>query len=283
MLSLRTNTASNAAMNAMNQTSRALNTSMTRLSTGYRVNSAMDDAAGLQIATRLTTQASGTKVALRNIQNGISLLQTAEGVAQGIEDLFMRMKDLATQAADGSYTDQDVEAMQTEFDALYKQHWTLLDTQYAGESLFVYTGAQKAKLFEPLSFQIGASSKETLDVNFNSSFYNALGVTGWGDAGLVNLLKDRPEEAIDVLTSSLDGWAAVRSAFGAVSNRLEHASNNEANMLQNTQTSASRIMDTDYATESAQSTSQQMLLQAGTAMLKQSSSTAKLISSLVQN
>jgi flagellin len=270
-------------MNALSRTSQALSTSMTRLSTGYRVNSAMDDAAGLQIATRLTAQASGTKVALRNIQNGISLLQTAEGVAQGIEDLFMRMKDLATQAADGSYTDRDVEAMQTEFETLYKQHWTLLDTQYAGESLFVYTVTQKAKLFEPLSFQIGASSGEMLSVNFNSAFSGALGVTGWGDAGLVDLLKDRPDEAIEVLTTSLDGWGAVRSAFGAVSNRLEHASNNQANMLQNTKASAGRILDTDYASESAKSTSQQMLLQASSTMLKQSSSTAKLIASLVQN
>lgn len=283
MLSILTNTASNAAMNAMNQTSRALSTSMTRLSTGYRVNSAADDAAGLQIAIRLKAQASGTQVALRNIQNGISLLQTAEGVADSIETIFMRMKDLATQAADASYTGQDVDAMQTEFDALYKQHWTLLDTEYAGESLFVYTGTKKAKLFEPLSFQIGASSAETLNVNFNSAFYSALGVTGWGDAGLVNLLKDRPDEAIEVLTTSLDGWGAVRSAFGAVSNRLEHASNNEANMLQNTKASAGRILDTDYASESAESTSQQMLLQASTTMLKQSSSTAKLIASLVQN
>lgn len=283
MLSILTNSVSSAAMNAMSRTSRALNTSMTRLSTGFRVNSAMDDAAGLQIATRLKAQASGTQVALRNIQNGISLLQTAEGVAQGMEDVFIRMKDLATQAADGSYTDQDVKAMQTEFDALYKQHWTLLDTEYAGESLFVYTGTQKAKLFEPLSFQIGASSAETLNINFNSAFYNALGVTGWGDAGLVNLLKYRPYEAIDVLTSSIDGWAGVRSAFGAVANRLEHASNNQVNMLQNTQASAGRILDTDYASESAESTSQQMLMQAGTAMLKQSSSTAKLITSLVQN
>lgn len=266
----------------MNRTSGMLSTSMTRLSTGYRVNSAMDDAAGLQIATRLQAQASGTRVALRNVQNGISLLQTAEGVAQGLQDLFIRMKDLATQAADDSYTEADVAAMQTEFDALFHQHWTLLETEYAGESLFVYTGTKKAKLFEPLSFQIGASASETLKVNFSGEYGQALGVTAWGDVSLVGLLKDRPGEAIDVLTSSIDGWASVRSSFGAVSNRLQHAANNQANMLQNTQTSAGRILDTDYAAESAQSTSLQMLMQAGTAMLKQSNSTANLITSLIQ-
>lgn len=266
----------------MTRTSGMLSTSMTRLSTGYRVNSAMDDAAGLQIATRLQAQASGTRVALRNIQNGISLLQTAEGVAQGLQDLFIRMKDLATQAADASYTDADVAAMQTEFNALFQQHWSLLETQYAGENLFVYSGPDKAKLFEPLSFQIGASASETLKVNFSGEYGQALGVTAWGDASLVDLLKDRPGEAIDVLTSSIDGWAAVRSSFGAVSNRLQHAANNQANMLQNTQASAGRILDTDYATESAQSTSLQMLMQAGTAMLKQSNSTANLITSLIQ-
>lgn len=282
MLSLQTNTASNAAIRAMTHTSGMLSTSNTRLSTGYRVNSAMDDAAGLQIATRLQAQASGTRVALRNIQNGISLLQTAEGAVQGIQDLFIRMKDMATQAADSSYTDADVAAMQTEFNALFQQHWTLLETQYAGENLFVYSGPDKAKLFEPLSFQIGASASETLEVNFSGEYGQALGVTAWGDVSLVDLLKDRPGEAIDVLTSSIDGWAVVRSSFGAVSNRLQHAANNQATMLQNTQASAGRILDTDYAAESAQSTSLQMLMQAGTAMLKQSNSTANLITSLIQ-
>ena len=118
MLSLHTNNAALSAQNSISRTQNALSTSMTRLSTGFRINSAMDDAAGLQIATRLKAQSSGMAVAMRNTQNSISMLQTAEGALDEVTNMLVRMKDLATQAADQSSTTDDKKAMQEEFNNL---------------------------------------------------------------------------------------------------------------------------------------------------------------------
>ena len=116
MLSLHTNNASLSAQNSIAKTQSQLSTSMTRLSTGYRINSAMDDAAGLQIATRLKAQTSGMTVAMSNTQNSTSMLQTAEGAFGEVTNMLIRMKDLATQAADASSNVDDKKAMQAEFD-----------------------------------------------------------------------------------------------------------------------------------------------------------------------
>src|SRR5690242_8714403 len=117
MLSLHTNAAALSAQNSITRTQSSLSTSMTRLSTGYRINSAMDDAAGLQIATRLKSQTSGMTVAMRNTQNSTSMLQTAEGSLEEVNNMLTRMKDLATQAADASSSAADKTAMQSEYDA----------------------------------------------------------------------------------------------------------------------------------------------------------------------
>ena len=141
MLSLRTSTSSLSAQNALNRAAVSQSAAATRLSTGYRVNSAMDDAAGLQIATRLAAQSSGMTMAMRNIQNGISLMQVADTVAGSLVDIFSRMHDLAIQAADASSTQADKVALQGEFVELFDQGWQVLSTTYNGESLFVNTGA----------------------------------------------------------------------------------------------------------------------------------------------
>src|SRR6478672_8631433 len=118
MLSLHTNNAALSAQNSINRTQESLSTSMTRLSTGYRINSAMDDAAGLQIATRLKAQTSGMAVAMRNTQNSTSMLQTASGALEEVSNIMVRMKDLATQAADQSSSGTDKDALQAEFTSL---------------------------------------------------------------------------------------------------------------------------------------------------------------------
>src|SRR6218665_4154617 len=118
MLSLNTNAAALSAQNSVGSTQKALSTSMTRLGTGYRVNSAMDDAAGLQIATRLNAQTRGMAVAQRNTQNGISMMQIAEGAFTEMTNILLRMKDLATEARNGASNDDDKEAMDTHYQAL---------------------------------------------------------------------------------------------------------------------------------------------------------------------
>jgi len=171
MLSLHTNAAALSAQNSISRTQSSLSTSMTRLSTGFRINSAMDDAAGLQIATRLKTQTSGMGVAMRNTQNSISLMQTAEGALDETSSILNRMKDLATQAADGSSTAADQTAMQKEFDSLTDELSNIFgNTKFGGTSLIATGG----KMTAALTFQIGASSGEKLSVNFNTELSTAV-------------------------------------------------------------------------------------------------------------
>ena len=136
MLSLHTNAAALSAQSSISKTQQSLSTSMTRLSTGYRINSAMDDAAGLQIATRLKAQTSGMAMAMRNTQNATSMIQTADGALGETVNILVRMKDLATQAADGSATGADKTAMQAEFDTLTNELSNVLgNTSFAGAKL----------------------------------------------------------------------------------------------------------------------------------------------------
>ncbi|MEV4780118.1 Lateral flagellin [Burkholderia sp. LMU1-1-1.1] len=282
MLSMRTNVASLSAQNALTRAGVSQSIAATRLSTGYRVNSAMDDAAGLQIATRLAAQTSGMTVAMRNIQNGISLMQVADSVAGSLVDIFSRMHDLAIQAADGSSTKADKDALQSEFAAMFDQAWEVVSTTFNGEYLFVDTGAASSdKFMRPLNFQIGDSSSDVMTANFRESLIQTLPSFKYGDDDLLDILTAHASEAIEDMSSAIDAWASFRSAAGAVANTLEHASNNAANMLTNTQAATGRIMDTDYAMEFAASSTAQMLMQSSTSMLKQASSTSQLTLSLI--
>jgi flagellin len=286
MLSLHTNAASLSAQNSLSRTQSSLSTSMTRLSTGYRINSAMDDAAGLQIASRLKSQSSGMNVAMRNTQNSTSMLQTAEGALDEVGNMLVRMKDLATQAADASSTTNDKAAMQSEFDALGKELSNVLkNTSFGGNKLLV--GGTVAS---SMTFQIGASSSETMavdlstdlaqvgtDVSAATSTYNTPGT-----AGTELSTGTAANGAIGKLETALASVNKVRSGLGAAANRLDHVYNNLSNIDTNTKAAAGRIMDVDFATESSNMTSNQMLLQAGTAMLKQTNSMSSMVMSLLQ-
>jgi flagellin len=271
----------------------ALSTSQTRLSTGFRVNSAMDDAAGLQIATRLKYQTSGMTVAMRNTQNSISMMQTAEGALDETTNILIRMKDLATQSADGSSTDSDRTAMQSEYDALGKELTNIIgNTAFGGTSL-LGTKAD-AKFNAAVTFQIGTSSGEKMNVDVTTNLTAMQTALTGATANFASTGVDpaatgaeiasaaTANTTIDTLATAIDAVSTVRSALGAVSNRLDHVYNNLANVSTNTKAAQGRIMDTDFAAESSNMTSSQMLLQAGTAMLKQSNSTSSLVMSLLQ-
>ena len=174
MLSIHTNSPSLAATNAFDRASRGQSTAATRLSTGYRINSAMDDAAGLQIATRLAAQMSGTQVAMRNVQNGISLMQVTDGVLDSLSSLFGRMHDLAIQAADGSSSQEDKVALQTEFAEMYRQAWQVRDVSYNGEHLMVSHAGEDAKFRTPLKLQIGAGSGRIFAPGLFDNFHRVL-------------------------------------------------------------------------------------------------------------
>ncbi|MGX9730276.1 flagellin N-terminal helical domain-containing protein [Janthinobacterium aestuarii] len=291
MLSLHTNAASLSAQNSISNTQSKLSTSMTRLSTGFRINSAMDDAAGLQIATRLKAQTSGMTVAMNNTQNSTSMLQTAEGAFAEVTNMLVRMKDLATQAADASSTANDKTAMQAEYNALGQELYNVMtNTTFGGTALLGDgSAATKGTLSTSMTFQIGASSTEKMsfDVSTNlaslntalnglSKNFSSAASTGASE------LTSSANASIGLLATAIDSVSTVRSALGATANRLDHVNTNLSNIATNTKAATGRIMDTDFATESSNMTSSQMLLQAGTAMLKQSNSMSSMVMSLLQ-
>jgi flagellin len=281
MLSIHTNNASLTAQNSIARTEKQFSTSMTRLSTGYRINSAMDDAAGLQIASRLKAQASGMAVAMRNTQNSTSMLQTAEGALEEMTTMLVRMKDLATQAADASATLADKAAMQAEYDGLVRETTNVeFNTTFGGEPLLA-TGL----VFSQMTFQIGASASETMVVDLSSQAGAmvvdvAMATSDWMWFG--SQVTAHANEMIGRLEKALGSVGTLRSSLGATANRLEHVYNNLANISANSKAATGIIMDVDFATESANMTSKQMLLQAGTAMLKQTNSMSSMIASLLQ-
>ena len=283
MLSLHTNIAALSAQNSISKTQQSLSTSQTRLSTGYRINSAMDDAAGLQIASRLKAQTSGMTVAMRNTANSTSMLQTAEGALDEVSNMLIRMKDLATQAADASSTDDDKTAMQAEYDALGLELANVLkNTTFGGKTLLV-DGTVDASM----TFQIGASSSETMEIDLSgdmstlASDVSAVSAN-YSAATTGTELTSSANATIGSLEDALASVNKVRSGLGAAANRLEHVYNNLANISTNTKNATGQIMDVDFASESANMTSNQMLLQASTAMLKQANSQSSMVMSLLQ-
>lgn len=298
MLSLHTNVASLNAQNAISTTQKALSTAQTRLSTGLRINTSQDDAAGLQIATRLKAQTSGIAVAMRNTQNSISIMQTADGALNETTAVLSRMKDLATQAADGSSTSTDQTAIQAEYDSLTSELSNIIANTSFGGTKLLNTGTGKFTTAEAdgnggVTFQIGASAAETstiklgtqmtaLDTALTAAATKYNGTTGAASAGGAEMTGGSAGSFIDLLSTAIDAVSTVRSAFGAQSNSLDHAYNNLANIGTNTTIATGRLEDTDYAVESANAISGQLQLQASTAMLKQSNNVSSLVISLLQ-
>ena len=303
MLSLHTNAASLSTQNSLASTNKALSSSMTKLGTGFRVNSAMDDAAGLQIATRLNAQARGMSVAQKNTQNGISMLQTAEGAMNEVGNMLLRMKDLATESSNGTSSDKDKLALEAEYNALATEIRNIFgNTSFGGENLFAadtasaMTAAGALGKAAGISFQVGATEAEVMKVTFNGAaaangqalknvmtelgkISKQLGTTA---AAGTELSTATDSSLITKINTAIEAVGTFRSEMGAASNRLEHTYNNLGNMIQNTEAAKGRIMDVDYATETSNMTSKQMLMQASTAMLKQSSSMSQMVASLLQ-
>jgi len=285
MLSLHTNNAALSAQNSIASTQKGLSTSMTRLSTGYRINSAMDDAAGLQIASRLRAQTSGMTVAMRNTQNSTAMLQTAEGALNEVGNMLIRMKDLATQAADASSTSADQTAMQSEYDALGQELANVLkNTTFGGKTLLAggTVGSTAG-----MTFQIGASSSEKMTINLGTDMTQAVSdvtsaTANYAASTTGTELTSAANATIGKLETALASVNKVRSGLGAAANRLSHVYNNLANVSTNTKAATGMIMDVDFATESANMTSKQMLMQASSAMLKQSNSMSSMVMSLLQ-
>jgi len=303
MLSLHTNAAALSTQTALGNTQHALSISQTRLGTGYRINSASDDAAGLQIATRLGAQVSGMAIAMQNTQNDSSMLQTGEGALSEVTNILTRMKDLATQSADASSTATDQTAMQQEYDSLGRELNNIMtNTNYGGQALLMgtKTGTGAANTATAgagtfgataITFQIGSSAAETMsfdatktmgsvdaDLQAVSATYKTPAAATLG----TELTGGGANAAIGALNTALADVGTLNSAFGAAANSLGHVYNNLQSESNNVTAAKGRIMDVDYASESSNMTTNQMLMQSGMAMLKQSNSMSGMIMSLLQ-
>ncbi|MCA0936724.1 lateral flagellin LafA [Vibrio alginolyticus] len=276
-LSMHTNYASLVTQNTLSSNNELLTTAMERLSTGLRINSAADDAAGLTIANKLEAQTRGMSVAMRNSQDAISMLQTADGALDEITNIAYRMKDLATQASNGTNGTTELAALDAEYQELKTEATRILtETTYgAGQKLLV-----GGKLAAAVDFQIGASAAETLtfDMSGDLTTLNTAATTGIG--GLTtNALANAEITAVDGL---FDVVNTVRSSLGANINRLDHTINNLANVSENTAAAKGRITDADFAVESSNMTKNQMLMQAGTTVLSQTNQLPGMAMSLLR-
>ena len=275
-LSIHTNYSSLVTQTNLNKTNNSLASNQQRLGTGLRINSAADDAAGLQIATRLNAQSRGMDVAIRNTGDSISLLQTAEGAFNETTDILQRMKDLATQSANDTNSVADRTALQGEFDELSKEITNIFNnTKYAGEALFT------SKFTAAVSFQIGASTAETLSFDVSANLTTLDTTLNTTVPGLSLASAATSGAAITALETALDDVGSMRASFGANINRLNHTANNLANMKDNTDMSKGRIMDADFAKESATMSKNSMLMQSGISMLKQAGQMPGMVMSLL--
>ena len=294
-LSIFTSASSMASMNALNQSNNVLSTAMERLGTGKRINSAADDAAGLQIATRLEGQNRGMSVAQRNIADATALLQVGEGAFDEATNIMHRMKDLATQSANDTNSVKDREAINVELTELFSELGNLLgNTSFAGEKLL---GEQmsngnidysNAKLYKDMNIQIGASADESMTVEVGLSLDAAMiaiyevTVNHTDANGAFNISDSSGAQSlINQLDEALDQSGQFRSDLGATINRLGHTSANLANMKDNTELALGNIQDADYAAEASSMSRSQLLSQTSMSMLKQSNSMQGMVMSLL--
>ncbi|WP_336853646.1 flagellin [Pseudescherichia vulneris] len=303
MLSINTNAASMAAVNAINKSNASLSQSMERLATGKRINSSADDAAGKQIANRMQTQSDGMAMAQRNIADATAMLQTADGMFDEMNDILGRMDELATQAANGTYSDDDRAAMQSEFDELGQEMSDMLqNTTNGGTNLFNKSENGLFTSASGVTFQVGSQSTDQITINIStqvsdlatdlgslsaafSSDYGtdgAGGASASGTAGSELMTLDSANATISAVQGVMDEVGSIQSTLGATMNRLSSTATNLQSMQDNTEVAIGNIMDTDYATEASNMSKQQVLMQTGITMLKQANSMSGMVSSLLQ-
>jgi flagellin len=276
---INTNVMSLTAQRNLNRTLSALQTSLQRLSSGLRINSAKDDAAGLAISTRFSAQISGLNQAVRNANDGISLAQTAEGALQEITTNLQRMRELAVQSANGTYTTGDRTSLNKEVSALKSEITRITQA-------VEFNGTKVLGASASITFQVGAKSTSGVDTialaTVNVASANS--TTGIGSALGTSLsvgTADAARSAITMIDTMLDRVSSTRSDFGTIQNRFESVVRNLQNVSENLSASKSRIMDADFASETAALTRNQILQQAGIAMLSQANASPQSVLSLL--
>ena len=280
-LNVNTNIASLNAQRNLGKSQSSLANSMQRLSSGLRINSAKDDAAGLAISDRMTSQIRGMNQAARNANDGISLAQTAEGALGEVTNILQRMRELSIQSANASNSDEDRGSLNSEFSQLKEEIDRIADTtQFNGKTLLDGT----FKSGSAAVFQVGANANQTISV--------AIGVSGGANisslgSGAVNVsavgisTAAHAQSSISVLDLAISDVDTMRGALGAVQNRFESTIANLNNVSENLSAARSRILDADIAQETSNMTKMNILQQAGVSILSQANQTPQLALSLL--
>lgn len=269
---INTNVKSLVAQNSLTVNNRALSKTMEQLSTGKRINSAADDAAGLAISNKMTSQIKGLNQAVRNANDGISMLQTAEGATQEITNMLQRMRELAVQSANDTYDEADRTALADEVGDLEAEITRIAtNTKWNGMSVLA------AETTKNLQVGIENDTDSTIEITFQDMTASTLNVSGLDLSS--HTAAQGVLDAVDTAIATVDSF---RSDLGAKINRLNYAADNMSNVSLNTSASRSRIQDTDYAQATTELARTQIIQQAATAMLAQANQQPSAVLSLLQ-
>jgi len=274
---INTNVSAMYSQNAMKTNARSMDTVMQQLSTGVRVNSAKDDAAGLAIGQNMTSQIRGLNMAVRNLNDGINMMQTAEGAMIEQSNMLQRMRELAVQASNGTYSDVQRGYLDLEFQALGSQiNKIATETKWNDQSLLAGTGGASTGTF---TFQTGQGAGQQMTVTISAmTLVAGLGISAAAVIGNVS----NASISLGLVSTALEKINTQRAAIGAAINQMGYAADNVTNISSNTTQSRSTIMDTDYALATTQLAKNQIIQQAATAMLAQANQQPQAVMALLK-
>ena len=292
MAVVNTNVNASIAQNALVKNERNMNTAMERLSTGQRINSSKDDAAGLAISSRMTSQIRGLEAGVRNANDAISMLQTGDGALVEVTNMLQRMRELAIQASNGTTASADRDYLNSEYQNLASEIDRIADnTQWNGRAILDGT-ANGSEDDSTVAFQVGANAGQTISVDFGdiTQSATAFAVFDSANAGTAfTIAAGTTGSAVTTASAAITGIDAAitavnnqRATFGAAVNQLTYAVDNLSNVKVNAEAARSRILDTDYAIETSELARTQIIQQAGTAMLAQANQMPQTVLSLLR-
>ena len=280
MTVINTNTGSLYAQQAMASNARGLSTVMQQLSTGKRINNSVDDVAGMAISTRLTSQIRGLNQAVRNANDGVSLIQTAEGATEQVTNMLQRMRELAVQASNDTNNTNDRSFLDLEFQALNSQI-NKIATYTQWNAANVLDGASRGSGSGVFSFQVGANASQTISVTLPNMQTSSGGVLT-NIASSVITSTSTANSALGAISTALDNVNMERAKMGAVISRLQFTSDNLSNVAAKAQESRSRIEDTDYSQSTTDLARRNIIQQAAQAMLAQANQAPQAVLQLLR-
>jgi flagellin len=287
---VNTNVNASIAQAALTKNDRELSAAMQQLSTGRKINSAADNASGLAISARMTSQIRGLDQAVRNANDGVSMVQVAEGALDEIGSMLQRIRELAVQSGTGTTASADRSSLNTEFQTLVDEIDRIVDnTTFNGRNV-LNAAAGGAANVSKVAFQVGAGTKQTISLTFGNflqtgvsgTFKSLASATLTLSAATTTLGITNASKVMVVTDLAIERVSKQRATFGAITNRLEHAIDNLTNVKTNTEASRSRILDTDYAESTSELARTQIIQQAGTAMLAQANALPATVLALLQ-